>query len=361
MTRKKPTSSDVAKLAGVSQPTVSMILNHYEHVRFSQETVQKVMEACEKLNYRTPSARRDDWEVRENKSLLAMCPSFTNLYYVNLLEAMSVQAQERGYSLNVFPGRRDRSLEEQFVRLASQQGAAGVLLLYKPVNGSVLKQLTDRLPVVAICDKTEAADIDIIELDSEKLGAIVAEHLLCLGHRKVAYISTQLTKEYPARMLRLKGMRDAFARARVSPYNIRVCTMDSEKIDCTPQITTYETGYCLGKRVVEKYEDITALVGMNDMVAIGIMDAITDKKYRIPQDYSVCGCDNTIISQYRQISMTSVEHFDVNRGREAVDVLIRKIEEGSREGELGPSSAVRVEFAPKLVVRGSTGPCRRKK
>ena len=80
--------------------------------------------------------------------------------------------------------------------------------------------------------------------------------------------------------------------------------------------------------MAEKYEDVTAMVGMNDMVAIGVMDALVEKKYRIPYDYSVCGCDNTMISQYRTISMTSVEHFDANRGREAVDVLIRKIEEG---------------------------------
>lgn len=361
MAKKKPTSSDVAKLAGVSQPTVSMILNNYEHIRFAPETVQKVMDACTELNYRTPSARRGSWETGESKCLMAMCPSLTNLYYISLLEAMCNQAQERGYTVTVFASKRDRKLEAQFAQLVRQQGAAGVILLYKPVNEEILKQLIADVPTVAICDKTEVANMDIIELDSVKLGTIVAEHLLALGHKKIAYISTELSERHPARLLRLNGMREAFARAKLSPYNILVCTMESEKIDCTPDITPYETGYCLGKRVVEKYEDITALVGMNDMVAIGIMDALSDKKYRIPYDYSVCGCDNTMISQYRTISMTSVEHFDAIRGREAVDVLIRKIEQESKKEELWPASAVRVEFAPKLVARGSTGPCKRKK
>lgn len=362
MAKKKPTSRDVARLAGVSQPTVSMILNNYDNVRFSPETIQRVMDACTKLNYRIPSSRKGGSNEWHEKLLMAMCPSYTNLYYITLLEAMCSRAEERGYSLTVFSSGRNMKLEGQFANLACQQEALGALLLYKPANSIALQQLTANMPVVAICDKTEVSNMDIIELDSEKLGVIVAEHLLSLGHKKIAYISTELNERHPARLFRLKGMQAAFAAAGVSPYNILVCTMDSEKIAYTSDITPYETGYCLGKRVVENHEEITALVGMNDMVAIGIMDALIDKKYRIPQDYSVCGCDNTIISQYRTISMTSVEHFDVNRGREAVDVLIRKIEqENGNNGDLWPTSAVRVEFVPKLVARTSTGPIRRKK
>lgn len=363
MAKKKPTSKDVARLAGVSQPTVSMILNNYDNVRFSPETVQRVMDACTELNYRIPSKRKGGGECQE-KLLMAMCPSYTNLYYITLLEAMCKRAEERGYTLTVFASGRNMKLEAQFANLACQQEALGALLLYNPANSMALQQLAANMPVVAICDKTEVSNMDIIELDSEKLGVIVAEHLLSLGHKKIAYISTELNERHPARLFRLKGMQSAFANAGVSPYNILVCTMDSEKIAYNSDITPYETGYCLGKSVVENHEEITALVGMNDMVAIGIMDALIDKKYRIPQDYSVCGCDNTIISQYRAISMTSVEHFDANRGREAVDVIIRKIEQESgngSNGDLWPASAVRVEFVPKLVARTSTGPNRRKK
>lgn len=72
MAKKRPTSGDMAKLAGVSQTTVSMILNHYQHVSFSAETVQRVMDACVQLNYRTPSVRRENTDFYENKLLMAM-------------------------------------------------------------------------------------------------------------------------------------------------------------------------------------------------------------------------------------------------------------------------------------------------
>ncbi len=360
MAKKRATSNDVARLAGVSQSAVSMILNNYENIQFSPETVQRVRDACVELDYRIPSARRGRKDEARNKFLMAMCPSYSNLHYIGLLEAIGKQVKARGYTLTVFTSGRDPAQESRFVDLALSAEAAGVLLLYKPVNTGVLKRFKGRLPVVAICDKAEVMDMDIIELDSEKLGTIIAEHLLKLGHRKIAYVSTDLSEHFVPRRLRLQGMQKAFSQANVSPFNIVTCTLESENIHAVG-MSSYETGYCLGGIAVEKYPDITALVGMNDMVAIGIMDALTVKNYKIPLDYSVCGCDNTLIAQLQTVSMTTVEHFVAHRGREAVDLLIRKVEEGGIDREKRPASAVRVEFVPQLIARGSTGPNRRKK
>lgn len=359
MAKKKPTSNDVAKLAGVSQSTVSMILNNYENIRFAPDTVQRVMDACARLNYRTPSARRGNSSMEGSKCLMVMCPSISNLYYINLLEAMNEQAYEKGYTMTVFLSQRSTVLEAQFAQMVRQQEAAGVFLMYNPINATVIGQLASEVPVVLFCDKSRVSNVDIMEQDNEKMGVTVGEHLLSLGHYKVAFITTDLLD--PNAVLRLQGLKDAFIKAKVSPYNIRACTIESEQMGYGPEVPLYEAGYRLGKRVVEKYEDVTALVGLNDMVSIGIMDALIDEKYRIPYDYSVCGFDNTMISQYRRISMTSVENFDINRGREAVDVLIRKIEARNGRAEQEHSGIFRVAFASKLIARGSTGPNRRKK
>ena len=96
---------------------------------------------------------------------------------------------------------------------------------------------------------------------------------------------------------------------------------------------------------------------MNDMVAVGIMDVLLKRKYKIPKDYSVCGCDNTSVSHYNMVSLTTVEPFSIHRGQEAVNILIRKIEEPDG---INTSSSVQVEFAPKLIPRGSTGPNHKK-
>ncbi len=357
MAGKRPTSSDVARLAGVSQPTVSMILNHYENARFSEETVKKVMDACEKLNYQIPCVRRQNGDSVKNKLLMTISPTWENLHYVRLLNAAVAQAEAKGYTLAAFASNRDSALEKQFVDTALAAGAAGVLFLYKPINRAALVRLTSQIPVVVVCDKTEIKNANIVVMDSEKTGILIGEHLLSLGHKKIAYISTELSERFVPRWLRLEGLKKAFQDAHVSPYNIRVCTPESEKMPDTIHAGAYETGFYLGGAVLDRYPEVTAFVGVNDMVAMGVMDVLLERKYKIPRDYSVCGCDNTIVSRYHAVSLTSVEHFSTHRGQEAINVLIRKIEDPDG---INLASSVQVEYVPKLIARNSTGPNRRK-
>ena len=97
--------------------------------------------------------------------------------------------------------------------------------------------------------------MDIIELDSEKIGAIVAEHLLTLGHKKIAYISTELSDRHPARLMRLKGMRDAFAQANISPYNILVCKRLTVHriLPLTRQDIVWESGWQRNMRMLRPW------------------------------------------------------------------------------------------------------------
>ncbi len=353
MAGKRATSSDVARLAGVSQPTVSMILNHYENSRFSEETVQKVMDACEQLNYKIPSARRQSGGEKGNSLLVAISPTLENLHYVRILKAAEGQAEAKGYTLVSMITNRDKIKEKQIVDMVLSFKAAGALYLYKPVNTVALTRLMNQIPVILICDKAEVNNVSSVNMDSEKTGVLIGEHLLELGHKKIAYVAPDLSDRFVHRQLRLAGLKKAFRDAHVSPFNIRVCTMDSEGISGSPGLTSYEAGFCLGGVVADQYPEVTALVGMNDMTAMGIMDALLQRKYRIPRDYSVCGCDNTIISRFNTVSLTSVEPFSIDRGQEAVNVLIRKIEDHDAADTF---STVQVEFAPKLIVRGSTGP-----
>lgn len=76
----------------------------------------------------------------------------------------------------------------------------------------------------------------------------------------------------------------------------------------------------MAKRLIERNEDVTAFVAVNDIIAIGVMDVIIDAGKQIPDDYSVCGYDNTSVSKYKRISLTSVESYARQTGREAVDI-----------------------------------------
>ena len=96
--RKKVTSTDIAKKAGVSQATGSMVLNHKYNVSFSKETVEKIERIAKEMGYTIPK-RRQRKESRKGKLIIVFCPTLTNPYYVMLLQGIEAVAKEEGYSV----------------------------------------------------------------------------------------------------------------------------------------------------------------------------------------------------------------------------------------------------------------------
>ena len=116
MGRKKVTSSDVAAASGVSQATVSMILNRRENVSFSRETVEKVEAAAKELGYQIPR-RKMRRESNGNKLIVVFCPTLTNPYYVMLLHGIEEVAKEKNYGVFVCNTQRDLKIEENYLRM----------------------------------------------------------------------------------------------------------------------------------------------------------------------------------------------------------------------------------------------------
>lgn len=90
----------------------------------------------------------------------------------------------------------------------------------------------------------------------------------------------------------------------------------------SPNMLEYSSGYNLTKQILEEGTDSTAFVGYNDMVAFGILDALYELKYKVPNDFSVCGFDNIPMADMNRISLTTVEHSIEAKGREAVDIIV---------------------------------------
>jgi len=334
-----------------------MILNGKGNNKFPEKTCRRVMDACNELGYiRNTSLRSNDMEERV---LAAITPTLSNLYYVHMAEAMQRRAKELGYSLMTFNTFREIHQETCIMQICSQFPIAGVFFLYPPENTMLLQQVSWSKPVIRIYDKDMKNDTDIFELDGFRIGEIIAEHLIGLGHERIALVSSTFETKQVTRIRRLEGLRAVYEEHGFDPIqSVLACSPEQELTDVKVVPEGYELGYLIAKRLIERKEDVTAFVAVNDMIAIGVMDAVIDAGKRIPQDYSVCGCDNTSVSKYKGISLTSVESYAKQTGREAVDILVRKIESGGRLSELedSPDGITRVEYFPKLIVRKSTGP-----
>ena len=98
------------------------------------------------------------------------------------------------------------------------------------------------------------------------------------------------------------------------------------------------------------------------MIAFGILDALHEEKYKVPADISVMGCDNTLFAKMHKVSLTTIEHFVVFKGRDACDIIMKKIlSQNSQYSEIQPISTYHVEYEPRLIVRGTPSYAKTKK
>ena len=356
MAKKKITSTDIARAAGVSQSTVSMVLNKKHNVSFSKETIEKVENAAQELGY-VPQKRKPRKESKKEKLLVVFCSNLTNPYYVMLLQGIETRAKEQGFGLFVCNTQRSLRMEERYLKMMWDLKPLGIIYTCNPSHCFMdkIEELSKQIPVVVINNQDEKLRVDAVELDNSKLGRLMARHLIELGHRKVAYIASPLTTRQKQRSKRVEGFLKEFAEVGIRDGVIIKAAKEEVDQDIAHIDSEYKIGYELTKELLSETKDVTAIAGLNDMIAFGILDALQEAKIKVPGDMSVMGCDNTLFSHMLKVSLTAVEHFVIYKGRDACDIIMKKIRsDRTRYSDIEPVSTYHVEYEPQLIERGTT-------
>ena len=173
--KRKITSTDIAKAAGVSQSTVSMVLNKKYNVSFSKETIDRVEEAAKELGYVPPKRKTKKGEKKE-KLLVVFCSNLTNPYYVMLLQGIELRAKEQGFGMFVCNTQRDLKMEERYLKMMWDLRPLGIIYTCNPSHCfmGLVKELAQKMPVAIVNNQNEKMDVDAVELDNSKLGRIMA-------------------------------------------------------------------------------------------------------------------------------------------------------------------------------------------
>ena len=363
MKKKKITSMDIAEAAGVSQSTVSMVLNKKYNVSFSKETVVKVERAARELGY-VPPKRKKKKGTKKEKLLVVFCSNLTNPYYVMLLQGIESRAKEQGFGLFVCNTQRDLKMEERYLKMMWELRPLGIIYTCNPSHCfmDLVKELSQKIPVAIINNQNEKMNVDAVELDNSKLGRIMARHLLELGHRNVAYIAPPLTARQKQRSKRVEGFLKEYEKSGLRENVIIKAAKEEIDLDVALIDSEYKIGYDLTKELLQENREITAIVGLNDMIAFGILDALHEAKIKVPSDMSVMGCDNTLFARMHKVDLTTIEHFVIFKGRDACDIIMKKIaSHDTRYSEIEPISTYHVEYEPQLIIRGTTSYAKEKR
>lgn len=324
-----------------------MILAGKSLSRFSDETIDAVHTACRELGYQLKTPKRN------RNIVLIVCPSVINPYYATIIQGMEMEARIQGLETVLFTTYWDVEKERSACEFAKDPMVGGVIFAMIPQQPELVRELNKTVPVVAVGDKQNEVGLDTVDVNNFNAGVLVARHLLQLGHRKIAYLSTSLNSEHSARVRRYDGLKAEISRfgqsASLSLFTAEIPAMtELNTVDIE-----HRTGLSLARECIAKDPAVTAMVAINDMVAYGVIDAIKERGFAIPSDYSVCGFDNIYPSAFNGVALTSVEHFIVQGGKSALRLLCDKMD-GKQSRAVESEAVIRVEYQTRLIVRSSS-------
>lgn len=350
-TKKRITLEDVSRAAGVSLSTASMILSGRPDVSFSSDTVQNVRHTADVLGYRSPVRRRSR-PLTSKKLVIIVSPNVGNAYYANMVQAIQQSAEQHGASTLIYTTYRDAAKEKEILNMALEMGVSGMVFAMMPQSVELLERVNRSLPIVVIGDRNTSLNVDTVELDNYSAGMLVGRHMLGLGHRHIAFISTTLNDANAIRMRRLDGVRAVYAQE--PDTSVQVFARDITPLEELNDIgIEHRVGYELTMECLKRSSGISGIVAVNDFVAYGVLDALEEKGLRVPDDYSVCGFDNLSASRFWNVGLTSVEHHIEEKGRNAFNILHERM-----MGDSAPNNITRVEFSHHLLENRSTAPLR---
>ena len=295
---------------------------------------------------------------------MVFCSNLTNPYYVMLLQGIESRAKEQGFGLFVCNTQRDLKMEERYLKMMWELRPLGIIYTCNPSHCfmDLVKELSQKIPVAIINNQNEKMNVDAVELDNSKLGRIMARHLLELGHRNVAYIAPPLTARQKQRSKRVEGFLKEYEKSGLRENVIIKAAKEEIDLDVALIDSEYKIGYDLTKELLQENREITAIVGLNDMIAFGILDALHEAKIKVPSEMSVMGCDNTLFARMHKVDLTTIEHFVIFKGRDACDIIMKKIaSHDTRYSEIEPISTYHVEYEPQLIIRGTTSYAKEKR
>ena len=343
--------NDVARLAGVSQTAVSMILNQNSNAAFPIETVNRVYEAARQLNYKI---KRQSSAESISRTLMVLVANISNPYYATMLASIEDVCYASGYGVISCCTYHNTELEARYLDMATSKKYMGAISLSPPDNPEAFSKLSAILPTVVICDSSPGLPSDIIALNSYAAGWTAAEYLYSLGHRHIAVLTSTLDRN-TARNERYKGLK-AFFHEHLPGNDLFLILQGNTQADnMADRLNDYYAGQLLAAS--ERLYDcgVTAIVCINDMLAYGVMDYLQQGGFSIPGDVSVLGFDNLFYSRFFGVSLTSVDQQTSLLAKSAVELLLQKMKFVTASSTIA-MPRYKVDCEPLLVIRGSTAP-----
>ncbi len=323
----------MARLAGVSPTTVSRVINHKG--KTNKATEDRVWQAITKLNYQPNLLARS---LRSQKSRLIgfLVIDIESPFFGRLVKYIEEAANRKGYNLILCNVGENPKKEKEYLEILIQRQVEGIIFSRVSDESVLFKtpQLS-KIPYVVLDRNLEKEEAPTVKLDNFKAGMLAAQHFLELGHRNFACLSGPLKIQICRE--RLEGFVNALEKAGISWRDIIVLEgnfkMDGGKEGM--------------KKILALPHHPTAIFCMNDLMALGALQAIREKGFSVPRDFSLIGVDNTILGEFSDPPLTTIAQSFDQMAKASITLLVKLIE-GKKVRKK------QIALQPQLVVRLST-------
>ncbi|EAD5841571.1 LacI family DNA-binding transcriptional regulator [Listeria innocua] len=347
---KKITIQEIAKLSGVSVSTVSRVINNSPSVSAAKR--KKIQAIIDEHNY-TPSVFARGMVNKQTKNIGVILPDISNPYFISLITQIQKFALDYMFSTILFntmlaePNNKNNKhplTEEDYLKIILEKQVDGLLILGGEIDKEVvskdyinaLNQLNREIPVVVIGSKIPELNCLFIERNLKKGITTLVSHLTALDHKNIGFIGGEAG-------VKITSYRLESFKAAMASYNHPV---NEDWIVLSDYYTA--DGYAAMIKLLENNTTLpTALVAINDNVAIGAIRAINDAKLSCPEDIAIVSCDQFMNGDYQTPRLTSMDQHNEYLGKMALLQLISAI-----NGQVEPMI---INHNPELIIRESCG------
>ncbi|MBN1217482.1 MAG: LacI family DNA-binding transcriptional regulator [Anaerolineae bacterium] len=353
---KRPTQVDVARLAGVSRATVSYVVNGLavSQVPISEATRRRVLEAIEELGYE-PDARAQALRSGSTQTVGLILPDIHNPHFWQTADGVEQELRAAGYHLLLSSADLNPDYGEEIFKELSRRRTDGLILMSALIFQSegaqkILTQLLKRrFPIAKI---GEHPTIDCVVSNYEAATREAMAYLLALQHRRIGLIyGVRPPWDDGLETADLLPVDSAGGLDRLLPY--QDC-LQAASLPVDPELivtcgTTIEDGYQAALQLLKLPVRPTALLAINDLLAIGALRAASDLGLRVPADLSLVGYDDIPLTRYLTPRLTTSSKDMIKVGREVVKLLLARIQDPDRPHQ-------RIDVQAQFIIRESTGP-----
>lgn len=344
MHTKRATIYDIAKLANTSAATVSRVLNNKDYY-VSPELQERVLRVAKELGY-TPNLLGRNLKSNKSTDIGVIVPTITNPYYTMLVKGIEETASKNHYDLFLCSVNRDAKKEKNFIESLIQKQVAGIILASIRGNHDFLEQYQQSGFHMVFMDQSISIPGDRITFNFYQGGYLAGRHLVELGHRHIAFVSSPINTRYSRREV-LRGFTDALAKDQI-PFSPDSIIEGVHEIETSTEVYEYKNGKYFAKRLLQSSPRPTAVFCINDMTALSLLHHLQQANIHVPKDMSLMGFDNIPLSEISYPSLTTIDQSAYKIGALACSTLLDKITNPTL-----PS--VNISLEPSLIIRSSTG------